>query len=392
MYQPTYQPYYGAPRRAREPGRMTGASPGLAPSLGRPSPGLGFEHRGFGGDLRDYRDFREADFNAIPGACPPREIDFRVLRQRENPLPDFRSPAPANPWGLRQRENPLLTQDLYSEPFQGREQRYDLYSHDRGDTFEREMYSDPSRGFGRPQRSDPPQAFGARAWEEKSRPRDFLFEPPRPTEERHYYGLRPPEGLHVPGMPRHHFPETYLDSFVKDARGALGREQQSHMPPIPPVPQELRETMERHPAKPEQRTTGPDAAKVPDLPEVIPLGDGLVSDQSPKEQQSVDEASSTAMSELRDCEAQLEEATRQLQRTQLALVGAQVSPGQARADLAQLEARLDRLQCRGIDSVSTAGLSSQDEDAARSLRKHLTREVEQLQSRLDDTFNQLKGR
>ena len=33
----------------------------------------------------------------------------------------------------------------------------------------------------------------------------------------------------------------------------------------------------------------------------------------------------------------------------------QVTPGQARADLAQLEARLDRLQCHSIDAVPWLG-------------------------------------
>jgi len=134
------------------------------------------------------------------------------------------------------------------------------------------------------------------------------------------------------------------------------------------------------------------AKKPPDLPEVIPLGDGPLSNPTttatplPSEDQV-----SAAMSQLRQIEAQVEVASRELHLTQQALKLAEVTPGQAKADLAQLEARLERLQCNGIDSVSTAGLSSQDEDVARSLRRQLTKQVEQLQSSLDDTFDRLKA-
>eukprot|EP00440_Ansanella_granifera_P045870 gb/GFBE01049687.1/.p1 GENE.gb/GFBE01049687.1/~~gb/GFBE01049687.1/.p1 ORF type:complete len:163 (+),score=36.78 gb/GFBE01049687.1/:1-489(+) len=95
-------------------------------------------------------------------------------------------------------------------------------------------------------------------------------------------------------------------------------------------------------------------------------------------------------SQLRDLEAQLRAAEAELFTTERALRAAQVSPGQAKADLAQLEARLEKIQCKGIDSVSTADLPAEDEEAARSFRRRLTREVERLQNFLDATFDYIK--
>jgi len=181
------------------------------------------------------------------------------------------------------------------------------------------------------------------------------------------YGLRAPEGLSVPGfdLPRQLPSEIYREAgFGRDDFVAS----ESHMPPLLSVPKEV-----------PKEEGGSNQLY---LPEVIVMGDGPVSeppsDQAPG-------GSTTAMSQLRACEAQLELAANELHMTQ------QVTPGQARADLAQLEARLDRLQCHSIDAVSTAGLSSQDEDAARTLWRHLVKQVEQLQGRLDETFERLKG-
>lgn len=364
-----YQPAYGPPR-LRDPGL----------------------YRGFRDDFRD-RDphgFEAADFN-FPGAPP----------QNHGGLRDDLRAAHTDPWGLRRpdpRERPLFAPDLYSAPrfppprvpeheprrYRDAEDRGDLYSqphfpaprvaeHEprqprQRETAEyRDLYSDPRRqgpwnqGVREPWNESAREHFGARAWGQRFPPPDH-FEPPMPR-----YGLRAPEGLSVPGfdLPRQLPSEIYREAgFGRDDFVAS----ESHMPPLPSVPKEV-----------PKEEGGSNQLY---LPEVIVMGDGPVSeppsDQAPG-------GSTTAMSQLRACEAQLELAANELHMTQ------QVTPGQARADLAQLEARLDRLQCHSIDAVSTAGLSSQDEDAARTLRRHLVKQVEQLQGRLDETFERLKG-
>eukprot|EP00435_Cladocopium_sp_Y103_P073475 s13_g43.t2 len=396
-----YQPAYGPPRSRPDQGRM----PGLY-------------SRGFRDDFRE-RDlgFEAADFN-VPGAPPQNHGRHEAY--------DYRA-AHTDPWGLR-RERPLLAPNLYSEPrfppprvpeheprrYRDAEYLGDLYSQPHfppprvameheprryHDAEYRDLYSDPRRqgpwnqGLREPWNEGIPseslgasatgsQHFGARAWGDRwgdgprrFHPPDDHFEPPVPR-----YGLRAPEGLSVPGfdLPRHQLPSE----IYRAKEAGFGREDfvasESHMPPLPSVPKEV----------PKEEGRGNHL----DLPEVIVMGDGPVSEPVPS--RGADQApggTTTAMSELRACEAQLELAASELHLTQQALKLAEVTPGQARADLAQLEARLDRLQCHSIDAVSTAGLSSQDEDAARNLRRQLVKQVEQLQRRLDETFERLKG-
>lgn len=66
-----------------------------------------------------------------------------------------------------------------------------------------------------------------------------------------------------------------------------------------------------------------------------------------------------------------------------------LAPGQARDHLAQLEARLSDLQCKGIDMVSVAGLSGSAADEARAKRKELTRQTERLQSCMEAMFGRI---
>lgn len=66
-----------------------------------------------------------------------------------------------------------------------------------------------------------------------------------------------------------------------------------------------------------------------------------------------------------------------------------VPPGKARDDLAQLEARLDRIQCEGIDSVDTYELRSGREQA-RALRKSLTRRAEEMHGSMEKLFLELR--
>lgn len=66
--------------------------------------------------------------------------------------------------------------------------------------------------------------------------------------------------------------------------------------------------------------------------------------------------------------------------------------GQARDNLAQLEARLAKLQCNGIDAVSTAGLAPDKAEVAKMLRKELTNKAERLQSRMDGMFQRIQSK
>lgn len=74
-----------------------------------------------------------------------------------------------------------------------------------------------------------------------------------------------------------------------------------------------------------------------------------------------------------------------------AVQASEISPGQAHGDLAQLEARLDKLQCDGIDSVDTTPLAAADRESARHLRRDLTRRADQLHGQIDGTFAGLKA-
>jgi len=95
------------------------------------------------------------------------------------------------------------------------------------------------------------------------------------------------------------------------------------------------------------------------------------------------------MERLLDFERQFEEIDAGTGAIGEALGCGQISIGKARDDLAQLEARLDRLQCEGVDSIDTFELKTGKEQA-RALRKVLTRRAEQMHTRMDDLFKQIK--
>jgi len=74
---------------------------------------------------------------------------------------------------------------------------------------------------------------------------------------------------------------------------------------------------------------------------------------------------------------QLEGSVAEVER---ALELSRVTVSRAHSELAQLEAQLDRLQCRGIDNAPAST------DAARQQRKELTRRTEVLSARLSGLF------
>merc|ERR1719336_1268324 len=95
------------------------------------------------------------------------------------------------------------------------------------------------------------------------------------------------------------------------------------------------------------------------------------------------------MEQLIDFERQFDEIDARTAEIYAGFQGGQIIPGKARDDLAQLEARLDRLQCEGVDSIETFDLQS-GKDQARALRKVLTRRAEQMHERMDDLFAEIK--
>ncbi|CAK0894269.1 unnamed protein product [Prorocentrum cordatum] len=95
------------------------------------------------------------------------------------------------------------------------------------------------------------------------------------------------------------------------------------------------------------------------------------------------------MDRLADFEQQFTEIEAEVGRIEGDLEDNSVLPGRARDHLAQLEARLDKLQCHGVDSLDTFELQS-GKDQARALRKVLTRRAETMHDRMDALFKQLR--
>jgi len=93
---------------------------------------------------------------------------------------------------------------------------------------------------------------------------------------------------------------------------------------------------------------------------------------------------------LQELQEQINKLQDGLQKVEAELNMAEITPAQARDVLAQLEARLDQVQCKGIDSVSMEGLVVERQEEARFLRKALTRQAESLQDRFDTAFAAIK--
>lgn len=142
------------------------------------------------------------------------------------------------------------------------------------------------------------------------------------------------------------------------------------------------------------------APEQPDTPPVIVLGNGPAgysavapgqdtsAPASPKLQESTEPDAFALLEDLKVEQQALESKVGVILE---ALEEEAVTPGQARDRLAQIEAKLSKLQCKGIDCVSTEGLAPEMADEVRTLRKQLTGKAENLQSRLDDLFSQIKS-
>eukprot|EP00747_Dinoflagellata_sp_TGD_P198082 gnl/TRDRNA2_/TRDRNA2_70236_c0_seq1.p1 gnl/TRDRNA2_/TRDRNA2_70236_c0~~gnl/TRDRNA2_/TRDRNA2_70236_c0_seq1.p1 ORF type:complete len:209 (+),score=36.73 gnl/TRDRNA2_/TRDRNA2_70236_c0_seq1:24-650(+) len=78
-----------------------------------------------------------------------------------------------------------------------------------------------------------------------------------------------------------------------------------------------------------------------------------------------------------------------IEEMESSFIEGQILPSKANTDLAQLEAKLDKLQCNGVDSVETFQLGS-GKDQAKALRKYLTKRAEQLHGKMDELFRTFK--
>jgi len=141
---------------------------------------------------------------------------------------------------------------------------------------------------------------------------------------------------------------------------------------------------------------GRTAPEQPEGPEIIVLGDVPVSspgspDSSAREVQATAASEPDAISLLEDLRVQQQALESKVGVILEALEEEAVTPGQAKDKLAQIEAKLAKLQCNGIDCVSTAGLPPGTADEVRAQRKELTAKAESLQLRLDEIFIQIKS-
>jgi len=101
--------------------------------------------------------------------------------------------------------------------------------------------------------------------------------------------------------------------------------------------------------------------------------------------------SEKTLGQLVDFEREFNEIDRGTQEIQEALLRGETSAGQAKTDLALLEANLDKLQCKGVDSIETMDLHS-GKERARALRKELTKRAEGMHERMDALFKEIKRR
>lgn len=100
--------------------------------------------------------------------------------------------------------------------------------------------------------------------------------------------------------------------------------------------------------------------------------------------------SEDTVSQLETFERQFDDIERQMRDIVASWRAGHVAPGKARTDLAQLEAKLDKIQCNGVDSIETYELTS-GKDTAKALRKELTKRAELIHERMDQVFQELKA-
>lgn len=111
--------------------------------------------------------------------------------------------------------------------------------------------------------------------------------------------------------------------------------------------------------------------------------------QARSTQKKMSRTSESTMGQLEDFRRQFDDIDLAVDGIELGLSRADARPGKARDELAQLEARLDKLQCHGVDCVDTSALESGQQEA-RAFRKELTRRAENMHARMDGLFGRIK--
>mmetsp|Transcript_4963 Transcript_4963/g.5553 ORF Transcript_4963/g.5553 Transcript_4963/m.5553 type:complete len:167 (-) Transcript_4963:92-592(-) len=112
-------------------------------------------------------------------------------------------------------------------------------------------------------------------------------------------------------------------------------------------------------------------------------------DPAAKFMKSFSMISAKTLGHLDQLEAALQQVEREVTDTEQDLISGEISIGKAKDVLAQIEARLDKLQFNGIDSVETVHLHS-GKEPAKAARKELVRQAEDLSVRIDKIFKQIK--
>mmetsp|Transcript_26672 Transcript_26672/g.58633 ORF Transcript_26672/g.58633 Transcript_26672/m.58633 type:complete len:352 (+) Transcript_26672:55-1110(+) len=249
--------------------------------------------------------------------------------------------------------------------FGGSSSSYGTHGHQARGT--RGMVAEPHHEFSQHYPGASAHAAGIQGAPGERRPRDI----PSCWGE---VGAGPAEGERQPwGIPSSYWTEAAVDPSAGDY-------QPGWVSPTPPIPVTV-----PNPPWPEQPSNGTIDHRVEDAGYLLP--------EERSNPHAIGEAATTrsvplqALGHLQGKLILLRDDVFEVER---ALLADEVRPAEARDVLAQMEAQLDELQCKGIDSVSTAGLAPGAEEAAKSLRKELTHKAESLQRSLDAAFERIR--
>ncbi|CAE7570889.1 unnamed protein product, partial [Symbiodinium sp. CCMP2456] len=396
-----------APSLGRGPGGCGAPWTSSVPSYDPPPSSTGLHRpldRGLGIDAQFPRNFPSAgapEFGTIPGSCLHREHEyipdhFGERWRRTEQLPRSRVDAFRHPDRYSDPFAQQRSTDTRPGPLRGWE---DTGFGDRPDAGRWDPLpgGEPDFGLPRPTGASEPTRVGR--WRQPQ-------PQPSPVQPGSFASYTQPE-MHRPFQAPPSMTEAWNDigfGAAWEARKDLPHSFGLGMPPEarkgPPstmdprfgtAPAEGPAVERKPPSACEARKDL--AAPAAEAPTVIVMGDGCVKDPGLNDapQAAAQSPAMAAFERLKGCEAQLQSARAELRSTEDALQTLQVSPGQAWNDLAQLEARLDQLQCKGIDFVSTEGLSTEDEESARTKRRQLTKAVANLQDQVEAVFDRLKS-
>eukprot|EP00405_Crypthecodinium_cohnii_P052658 CAMPEP_0206590894 /NCGR_PEP_ID=MMETSP0325_2-20121206/39913_1 /ASSEMBLY_ACC=CAM_ASM_000347 /TAXON_ID=2866 /ORGANISM="Crypthecodinium cohnii, Strain Seligo" /LENGTH=276 /DNA_ID=CAMNT_0054099977 /DNA_START=183 /DNA_END=1010 /DNA_ORIENTATION=+ len=136
--------------------------------------------------------------------------------------------------------------------------------------------------------------------------------------------------------------------------------------------QQQQQQQQQHPSGAEVPTGPPPTQSRPYAPPSAHSGDQSLAPPGQGMERKFSARSAHTLDRLWDFEQQFEEIDATTASIVDAFRSGVLQSGKARDDLAQLEARLDKLQCDGIDSIDTFELKT-GKDQARAHRKALTK-------------------